>query len=26
LGVTQIVMASIDRMLDEKYRRGYAAT
>jgi 1-acyl-sn-glycerol-3-phosphate acyltransferase len=25
-GVTQIVMESIDRMLDEKYRRGYATT
>jgi len=25
-GVTQIVMESIDRMLDEKYRRGCAAT
>jgi 1-acyl-sn-glycerol-3-phosphate acyltransferase len=24
-GVTRIVMESIDRMLDEKYRRGYAA-
>ncbi|MEK7374339.1 MAG: lysophospholipid acyltransferase family protein [Thermodesulfobacteriota bacterium] len=25
-GVTRIVMASIEGMLDEKYRRGYAAT
>lgn len=25
-GVTRIVMESIERMLDEKYRRGYAAT
>jgi hypothetical protein len=24
-GVTRIVMASIESMLDEKYRRGYAA-
>jgi hypothetical protein len=26
LGVTQVVMESIDRMLDEKYRRGCAST
>jgi hypothetical protein len=25
-GLTRIVMASIERMLDEKYRRGYAAS
>jgi 1-acyl-sn-glycerol-3-phosphate acyltransferase len=25
-GVTRVVMESIDRMLDEKYRRGYAAS
>jgi hypothetical protein len=25
-GVTRIVMASIEGMLDEKYHRGYAAT
>jgi len=25
-GATRIVMASIEGMLDEKYRRGYAAT
>lgn len=25
-GATQVVMESIDRMLDEKYRRGYAST